>query len=70
MAKAKLYKLDELRKMGVPDRLRVLKDTLKQIAHDRIQLKGGENKDSASYQKYKTQAAHINTLNNEPQHAK
>ena len=59
----KIYKLEELKKVSESDRNDLLKQTLQQLAHQRLRVRTQEDKQSHKISELKEQAARIKTLN-------
>lgn len=59
----KIYKIEELNKISKADRQDLLKETLAQLAHQRLRVRTQEDKQSHKVSELKEQAARIETLN-------
>lgn len=62
MAKVKTHKSEDLKKMIAKDLNAELIKTKMELAHQRLQIKTGANKQSHIIKSYKKQIARINTL--------
>lgn len=64
MANVKIHSVEELTKMSEKDRLELMKESMNQLAHQKLRVKTNEDKQSHKITALKNQIARIKTLNN------
>lgn len=63
MSDTKIYTIEELKKMNRKDRLEMINKLEFTLAHEKINVRLGKNKQNHKIKEYKQQLARLHTLN-------